>query len=202
MGPSEDELVSRAVAGDESAQNQLFLRNIPRLRQRFAPKIPAWLQSTYSVDDLIQDTLIETFTMLKNGFVARGARGFEAFLKKRAWRTLVTRIRYEQAGKRGGKWNREDLLESLFETATAPGTRLTRQLRQKERAAIVQEALEKLPGTFRIVLELHYLSGWSIEKIASVLKLAPRTVRDRLKRGLRALRREIEKKLGSGDWLS
>ena len=54
-------------------------------------------------------------------------------------------------------------------------------------------ALEKLPDTYRDVIVLHYLEGYSVEESAKLLRLSSSAAKMRLKRGRELLKNELEK---------
>lgn len=57
--------------------------------------------------------------------------------------------------------------------------------------ALVQEALTHVPESFRVVLLLSDVEGYSIDQIASMLHTKPNPVRIRLHRARMALRRQL-----------
>ena len=54
-------------------------------------------------------------------------------------------------------------------------------------------ALEKLPETYKAVIILHYLEGYSVEETAKLLGLSSSAAKMRLKRGRELLKDELEK---------
>jgi RNA polymerase sigma-70 factor (ECF subfamily) len=70
------------------------------------------------------------------------------------------------------------------------------QLLERERAGGLAEAVAELPFSFREVLTLRFEEEMQLEEIAGVLALPLGTVKTRLHRGLKHLRRTLETKLG------
>jgi len=70
------------------------------------------------------------------------------------------------------------------------------QLLERERAGGLAEAVAELPFAFREVLTLRFEEEMQLEEIAQVLALPLGTVKTRLHRGLKHLRRTLETKLG------
>ena len=55
-------LLERARAGDEGALNDLFARYGPALRRWASGRLPRWARDLADTPDLVQDTLLQTFT--------------------------------------------------------------------------------------------------------------------------------------------
>lgn len=64
----EEELVSRAVSGDEDALTTLLRRHGPGLRQQIAPSIGAKWRPVLDADDVMQVTYLEVYLRIA-GFV-------------------------------------------------------------------------------------------------------------------------------------
>ncbi len=71
------------------------------------------------------------------------------------------------------------------------------QASRRERAALVREALDRLPRKFREVLVLRELEGLSYRDIARILELAQGTVESRIHRARERLARELGRRGGS-----
>jgi RNA polymerase sigma-70 factor (ECF subfamily) len=67
---------------------------------------------------------------------------------------------------------------------------------QREIRNLLEEAINRLPETFRLVLVARVLEGMSTEETAVLLELPAATVRSRLHRSRRLLRAEIERRMG------
>ena len=76
----------------------------------------------------------------------------------------------------------------LPDTLAAPGPEEREEL----------EELFSLPPEDRAVIHLHYYEGWSTNEIAQMLGRQPGTVRSRLSRARRRLRKLLEKELQGG----
>ena len=77
---------------------------------------------------------------------------------------------------------------------SAPGA--LEQLLERERAGGLAEAVAELPFPFREVLTLRFEEEMQLEEIAGVLALPLGTVKTRLHRALKHLRRTLDTKLG------
>jgi RNA polymerase sigma-70 factor (ECF subfamily) len=74
-------LVERAQAGDEEAFDRLIARHLPPLRRWARGRLPKWARDIADTDDLVQDTLLQTFRRL-NVFEVRGQGALLAYLRQ------------------------------------------------------------------------------------------------------------------------
>ena len=97
--PSTLTLLTRARNGDRSALDELFARCLPRLRRWARGRLPGWARDLADTQDLVQDTLLETFKHV-DGFEHRGHGAMQAYLRQ----AILNRIRNElkRAGRRPG----------------------------------------------------------------------------------------------------
>ena len=95
--PSTLTLLTRARGGDSSALDELFGRYMPSLRRWARGRLPAWARDLADTQDLVQDTLFETFKHVE-GFEHRGHGALQAYLRQ----SILNRIRNElkRAGRR------------------------------------------------------------------------------------------------------
>jgi len=70
-------------------------------------------------------------------------------------------------------------------------------LNRKERCAVVEQALQKLPPAQRVPLVLYHLEGFSYEEIAAQLKVSLGKVKTDISRGREALRKRLQLKLAA-----
>jgi len=83
-------LVERAQAGDEEALNRLLARHLPPLRRWAHGRLPKWARDVAETDDLVQDTLLQTFRRL-SVFEVRGPGALLAYLRQ----AVINRVRTE-----------------------------------------------------------------------------------------------------------
>ena len=88
--PSTLSLLTRAREGDRSALDELFARYLPSLRRWARGRLPAWARDLADTQDLVQDTLLETFKHV-DGFEHRGRGALQAYLRQ----SILNRIRNE-----------------------------------------------------------------------------------------------------------
>lgn len=136
--------------------------------------------------DLVQETLIRAYRYFHN---------FEAGSNFRAWvlrilhNTHISRYRQQRRAQDALAWEEiaehsESRLEESELDTPAPEQSLLADLPDEE----VQVALDSLPDTFRVVVELADLRDYSYAEIGQILRLPIGTVRSRLFRARQRLR--------------
>jgi RNA polymerase sigma-70 factor (ECF subfamily) len=127
-------------------------------------------------------------------------RTIHRFRGQSTLRTWIYRIAVNQARNRHRFWRRrhradqvsldQHLADHGDLPSTAEGTP-ERKLAQKELAAQLQRALDRLPFDQRIAIVLREIDGLSYEDIAFSLDVAIGTVKSRLTRARQALREDL-----------
>src|SRR5687767_3816930 len=107
-------LLERAKGGDRDALDNLFARQIPRLRRWASGRLPRWARDIADTSDLVQETVIQTFKRVE-AFEPRGEGALQAYLRQ----ALLNRIRNEFRNK-GRKPAIEDLHERIASDNTSP----------------------------------------------------------------------------------
>lgn len=165
--------------GDASAGEVLLRRYFPIvhrfLRARARP---------HDVDDLVQATFLDC---LEN-------RSRVAQVSFRAFILRVARFRYYDH-LRARKPDRDATALSQLSLADL-GTTPSRRVARDEEKRHLHDALERIPSDQQMMLELSYWETLPGAEIAEVLDIAPGTVRSRLTRARKALRRQLHRQLG------
>jgi RNA polymerase sigma-70 factor (ECF subfamily) len=84
------ELVERVRRGDKDALDRLLARHVAPLRRWVSGRLPRWARDLADTDDLVQDTLLRTFTKIE-GFEVRGEGALQAYLRQ----AVLNRVRDE-----------------------------------------------------------------------------------------------------------
>jgi RNA polymerase sigma-70 factor (ECF subfamily) len=181
MATSDDQLIERAVAGDQQALTELLERYGPIVRQKLRGQIdPRW-QSVLSEDDVMQESYADAFLNI-NRFENRGEGSFQR------WLTVVTRnnlrdaIKGLSAAKSGGGQTRlasqgEDdahlrLLDTLSGSSTSPSERAARN----ETRQLLEVLLSRLPPAYQQTVRLYDLQERSVAEVAAQLNCSPGAV--------------------------
>ena len=88
------ELLARARNGDQSALDQVFAREIPRLTRWARARLPQWARSGLDTDDLVQDTVVQTLKRI-NVFEYRADAALQAYLRQAVMNRIRNEIRRE-----------------------------------------------------------------------------------------------------------
>ena len=186
-------LVELARRHDEAAVRTLVRRHNRRLF-RVARSV---LRDDAEAEDVVQATYVRAFTRLE-GFRGEAALG-----------TWLTRIALNEAlGRLRQRRPRADLamLDAaaaeggsviVFPMSPAPAGPESEAGRAQVRQ-VLERAVDALPEPFRLVFVMREIEGLSTEEAATLLAIRPETVRTRLHRARRLLRRSIERMLSAG----
>ncbi|MBN2562643.1 MAG: sigma-70 family RNA polymerase sigma factor [Phycisphaerae bacterium] len=194
MPSNDDDLLKRALDGDEEALDQLLKREYPVLKQRLAGKIPKRHQAVLSADDVIQETFAEAVDAIRRKqFAPRGEGSFAAWLRTIAQHNFVDAIkgldtRVPKNRKRivpgGSDESRNALLEQLHVTNSTP----SRHARHNERLDHLEQAIEQLVGTHQRVIKMYDIEQRPMAEVAAEMGCSEGAAFMRRARALRHLR--------------
>ena len=83
-------LISRARTGDQDAVERLFARHLKPLRRWASGRLPKWARDLSDTDDLVQETLLQTFKKIRD-FEPRRVGALQAYLRQ----AILNRLRDE-----------------------------------------------------------------------------------------------------------
>src|SRR5262249_58523306 len=86
------DLLGRAHAGDRDALELLFSRYRQPLERWASGRLPAWARSAADTQDVVQDTLLNTFRNLGT-FEPRREGAFQAYLRQSVMNQIRDRLR-------------------------------------------------------------------------------------------------------------
>jgi RNA polymerase sigma-70 factor (ECF subfamily) len=178
----EQQLISRAVAGDVAAQRALYDRHVDRI-YRLAFRLAG-------DDDLARDFTQETFI--------RAFQRLRDFRAESAFSTWLHTIGVSVSLNGLRKVKRFRAREVVLEDAIAVGV-VTRRAEPdlKER---LHRAIDALPDGYRTVFVMHDVEGYTHEEIARSLGIQPGTSKAQLFRARAKLREAL--KDFAGEWVS
>ena len=180
---SDQDLLENWRAGDADAGTVLFRRYFDRVARFFRTKV-----DPLDVEDMVQ----RTFTGLVEGRDRfRGEGQFAAFVFGVARRQFLQYLRARTKNQAD-----PDLNVSSIE---AFGITPTSLVAARQEQQWVQQALQRIPVHFQMMLELSYWEEISGPELAEALGISPTTVRTRLFRAREALERELRKIVGLED---
>jgi RNA polymerase sigma-70 factor (ECF subfamily) len=188
---SEDELVALARHGDEPAIRQLIKRNNQQLF-RVARSV---LRNEPEAEDVVQETYVRAFTKLDS---FRGDSRFSTWLTRIALNDALGRVRQRRPTVELTEIDVASVSNTgsivMFPTSLNPPA-ADSELTRKEMRKLLEQAIDDLPDSFRIVFILRDVEGLSIEETTEQLGLKPETVKTRLFRARRLMRSAIEERL-------
>jgi RNA polymerase sigma-70 factor, ECF subfamily len=175
---SDDQLLQGCLRRDEAAVRELTRRYNQRLF-RVARGI---VRNDADAEDVVQEAYTRAFTHLDR---FRGDSSVGTWLVRIAMNEALQRLR--------AKRPTVDVDDVPLASADAgPEVRMANQ----EIRSLIERAIDELPDGFRTVFVARVVEGLSVEETAELFHLRPETVKTRVHRARRALRRSIEGQLG------
>jgi RNA polymerase sigma factor (sigma-70 family) len=177
-------LIERARAGDEQALERLFARHLKPLQRWARGRLPKWARDLADTDDLVQDTLVQTFKRIEN-FEPRHVGALQAYLRQ----SVLNRIRNELRRK-GRQPHATDLDGIEVENADSP----LEQAIGQEAVERYEGALQRLKPEEREAIIARVEMGYSFEELAEALgKPTPDAARKTAHRALVRLAEEMKR---------
>src|SRR5579872_6691266 len=184
------DLVERARARDEAAIRAIIQRHNRRL-YRLSRSI---LRDDHEAEDVLQETYLKAFTRLSE---FRGDSSLGTWLCRIAMNEALGRLRRRHPTKELTTMEEtEDGAEIIRFPAAGPEFDPERLTAQREMRRLLEQAIDRLPDEFRVVLIARAIEEMSVEETASVLGLKPETVKTRLHRARHRLRKMLESQFG------
>lgn len=174
--PEDDELelIDRAKAGEAIAFERLAEQHAARLWRCAL----ALSKDSHWAEDLAQETLVEAWRSLAR---------FDGRCRFSTWLYGVLRHRFLK-GRRHQSAAAQCATDALGQTPSAESTP-DRLAEESEDARRVRGAVSRLPDEHRLVVELRFFAGATLDEIASAVGCPLGTVKSRLHHGLEKLRK-------------
>lgn len=177
------QLIARARSGDQQAIDLLFTRHLAPLQRWARGRLPRWARDLSDTDDLVQDTLLQTFRRMEH-FEPRRVGALQAYLRQ----AVLNRLRDEL--RRRGRQPRGGALED-FELQ-AEGSPLEEAI-GREALESYERALQRLKPEEREAIVARIELGYSYEELAQALgKPTPDAARKAAQRALVRLAEEMK----------
>jgi RNA polymerase sigma-70 factor (ECF subfamily) len=152
-------LLERAREGDRDALDRLLARHLKPLQRWARGRLPAGARSLADTDDLVQDSLLQTFQRLEH-FEARRVGALHAYLRQ----VIINRIRDELRRKA-----RRPEVGDLDVDPVAPMLSPLEQAIGRESLDRYERALARLTPEQREAIIGRVEMGYSYEELADVL---------------------------------
>jgi RNA polymerase sigma-70 factor (ECF subfamily) len=85
-------LIQRVREGDKDSLERLIQRHLAPLRRYVSGRLPRWARDLADTDDLVQDTLLRTFSKM-DSFEVRGVGALQAYLRQAVMNRLRDELR-------------------------------------------------------------------------------------------------------------
>ena len=177
-------LIERARAGDQQALERLFARHLKPLQRWARGRLPKWARDLADTDDLVQETLVQTFKRIEH-FEPRRVGALQAYLRQ----AVLNRIRNELRRK-GRQPHATDLDGLEVESVESP----LEQAIGREAVERYEGALQRLKAEEREAIIARVEMGYSFEELAEALgKPTPDAARKTAHRALVRLAEEMKR---------
>ena len=176
-------LIQRARAGDQEAIERLFARHLKPLQRWASGRLPKWARDFADTDDLVQETLIQTFKRIED-FEPRRVGALQAYLRQ----AVLNRIRNELRRK-----GRQPHATDLDGIEVQGGESPLEQAIGREAVECYERALQRLRAEEREAIIARVEMGYSYEELAEALgKPTPDAARKAAQRALVRLVEEMK----------
>jgi RNA polymerase sigma factor (sigma-70 family) len=180
-------LIERARAGDQQALERLFARHLKPLQRWARGRLPKWARDLADTDDLVQETLVQTFKRIEH-FEPRRVGALQAYLRQ----AVLNRIRNELRRK-GRQPHATDLDGLEVESVESP----LEQAIGQEAVERYEGALQRLNAEEREAIIARVEMGYSFEELAEALgKPTPDAAGKTAHRALVRLAEEMKRAAG------
>jgi RNA polymerase sigma-70 factor (ECF subfamily) len=152
-------LIDRARAGDREALERLFVRHLKPLQRWASGRLPKWARQVIDTDDLVQDTLLQTFRRIE-AFEPRREGALQAYLRQ----AVLNRIRDELRRSR-----REPDATELDGLEGDPAQSPLERAIGREAVERYERALERLTPQEREAIIARLEMGYSYDELAEAL---------------------------------
>ena len=177
-------LIERARAGDQEALERLFARHLKPLQRWARGRLPRWARDLADTDDLVQETLAQTFKRITD-FEPRRVGALQAYLRQ----AVLNRIRNELRRK-SRQPHATDLDGIEVESVESP----LEEAIGRETVERYEGALQRLTTEEREAIIARVEMGYSYEELAEALgKPTPEAARKAARRALIRLAKEMRR---------
>jgi RNA polymerase sigma-70 factor (ECF subfamily) len=152
-------LIDRARAGDREALDRLLSRHLRPLQRWARGRLPKWARSLADTDDLVQDTLFQTFKRIES-FEPRRVGALQAYLRQ----AVLNRVR-DELRRRARTPDATDLEGVENVAALSP----LEDAIGREAVADYENALERLRPEDREAIIARIEIGYTYEELAEAL---------------------------------
>ena len=178
------QLISKAREGDQDAIEQLFARHLKPLQRWASGRLPKWARDLADTDDLVQETLLQTFKRIGD-FEPRRVGALQAYLRQ----AVLNRLRDEL--RRKARRPAATDLEGLEDVAARSPLE---EAIGREAVEDYEDALARLRPDEREAIIARVEIGYTYEELAEALgKPSAEAARKTARRALLRLAEEMNR---------
>ena len=164
QGTSDETLIRAIAAGDRRAMQALYARHNVRI-YRFVLHLT---KDSSLAEDVVSEVFLHAW---------RGAKNFQAKSKVSTWLLAIAHNKAKDAlQRRRHEYLSDDDAAAIEDPADNPEAVWSK----KERGALLQDCLTKLPAAQREVIDLVYYHHKSVEEVAQIVGVQASTVKTRM----------------------
>jgi RNA polymerase sigma-70 factor (ECF subfamily) len=152
-------LIERARAGDQEAIERLFARHLKPLRRWISGRLPKWARDMADTDDLVQDSLLQTFKRI-GAFEPRRVGALQAYLRQ----AVLNRLR-DELRRKGRRPDETDLDGLEIQGAQSP----LEEAIGREAVDRYERALHRLRPEEQEAIIARVEMGYTYEELAEAL---------------------------------
>jgi RNA polymerase sigma-70 factor (ECF subfamily) len=186
---SDEELVARTLAGDQGSFGEL----VGRYQDRLVSFLFRMLRDLDTAHDLTQEVFVRVYQALDR---------FDPQFKFSTWTFRVAHnLGIDELRRRRVRWVPLQRPEGEEDgprerELTSHGLSPYQDLRNEQRGAAIQEAIEALPSDYRELILMRHFGELSYEEIAQLKRMPLGTVKNKLFRGRQMLKERLADYLG------
>lgn len=181
------QLIERVRAGDQQALERLFALHLKPLQRWAGGRLPKWARDLADTDDLVQDTLLQTFKRIED-FEPRRVGALQAYLRQAVLNRIRNELRRKGREPHATDFNGIDVESGESPLETAIG---------REAVERYEAALARLTADEREAIIARVEMGYSYEELAEALgKPTPDAARKTARRALVRLAEEMKRAAG------
>ncbi len=176
------ELLEAARRGDREALERLFARHLKPLQRWASGRLPRWARDLADTDDLVQDTLLQTFKRIED-FEPRRVGALQAYLRQ----AVLNRVR-DELRRKGRQPDAVELDGLELADAQSP----LEEAIGREAVESYERALQRLRPEEREAIIVRIEMGYSYDEMAQALgRPTPEAARKAAQRALVRLAEEM-----------
>ena len=173
--------IERILAGDENA----FTALVKKYEKQIHAFVWQRVRDYHVAEEITQDTFLRAYEKLGT---LRDPNRFSSWLYMIATRRFLTWLGEKRIPMQSLEAMSTAEVEALFYTQYM--AEQNENIATEKQREVVEYLLQKLTGRERTVVALHYLSEMSCEEIGDFLEMSPNTVKSRLHRARKRLKKE------------